>query len=656
MSVIHTIHVIDLDDGRAYRFNDGVFSDGSPTTRDGSILDGIAMMQAADGLIFHNGIAFDIPAIQKLYPHFTYPIDQIHDTLVYTRLLYPHLSEIDAAAIRKRKRPDGFGKLIGSHKLEAWGIRLGENKGDYGEVRKAQGKALGLTGEALTQFVWGDFNPDMEEYAAQDVVVTEKLWKLVIGKNYPTEATRLEHRVAQIIFWQERHGFKFDHTAADALLQTLVGRKAELEDQLRETFRPWFSPVRKGGRVEVFTPKVPNRRHGYEKGHSFTKVKLTSFNPGSRDHIAERMTTLFGWHPVEFTDTGKPKVDETTLAGLDYPEAKLIVDYLTVEKRLGQLAEGKQAWLKAVKADGRVHGRVNTLGAITRRMTHSTPNMAQVPSCGAPYGPECRALFTVEKGRRIVGCDAEGLELRMLAHYMAKYDGGAYAETVINGKQADGTDVHTVNQKVVGLNKRNSAKTYIYAYLYGAGNLKLGTIIYDDMTEERRTLFNAKHPPGPSRDKALATLGNKARKRTEEGLPALGKVQEKVKQLAAKGYLKTLDGGLLRVRSAHAALNTILQGGGAILMKKALVLFIDALLAEGWTVHPLDGVFTSSSGAYLGLVANIHDEFQNETDAEIAEEIGKLAAWAIAEAGRQFNLRCPMAGAYQVGLNWSDSH
>lgn len=577
-----------------------------------------------------------MPAIKKLHPEFTHT-DNLHDTLVYTRLIYPHIGEIDLKAQRRGKRPADFGRLIGTHSLKAWGIRLGEHKGDY-------------------RGGWDTFNQDMEEYAAQDVVVTRALWDLVSGKNYPAEALRLEHRVAEIIFWQERHGFRFDRGAADDLLRELTGRKAELEDQLRETFKPWYEPVRKGGKVAVFTPKRDNARLGYTAGIPVTKTKLISFNPASRDHIANRMTTLFGWTPVEFTETGKPKVDETTLGGLDYPEAKLLVDYLTVDKRLGALSEGKQAWLRAVKSDGRIHGRVNTLGAITRRMTHSSPNMAQVPACHAPYGAQCRALFTVEPGRKLVGCDAEGLELRMLAHYMARHDGGAYGEAVVNGKSSDGTDVHSVNQKIVGLNSRNSAKTFIYAYLYGAGNLKLGTVIYEDMTEERRTAFNAKHPPGRAREKALANLGGRARKRIEEGLPALGKVQDAVKRASAKGYLKSIDGGVLKVRSAHSALNTLLQGGGAVLMKKALVLFVDEQLVRGWAADPMKGVLASPEGHHLGFVANIHDEFQMEVSEEVAGEIAKLAEWSIAEAGRVFDLRCPMTGKAQVGLTWADSH
>jgi DNA polymerase I len=193
--------------------------------------------------------------------------------------------------------------------------------------------------------------------------------------------------------------------------------------------------------------------------------------------------------------------------------------------------------------------------------------------------------------------------------------------------------------------------------LYGAGPLKLGTVIYEDMTEERRMALNVKYPAGDAREKSLKSLGLRAKRRIEEGLPALGAVQKQVAAAARKGYLKTIDGGRLKVRSAHAALNTLLQGGGAVLMKKALVMFVDELGLNGWRLEdPLTGVLRGPAGEYLGFVANIHDEVQMEVDAPIAEYVGKAFARAITEAGVALGLRCPMAGAYQVGDTWADSH
>ena len=625
---IHTLHMYDTETEEFLRFNDGFFADGSEASRDGSIDEAVERIMQAEETCGHNVLGFDIPAIRKLYPDFE-PTGGVHDTLIYTRLIWPHLKDIDMAAMKKGRRPEGFGRLFGAHSLKAWGIRLGEHKGDY-------------TGG------WEHFTQEMEEYAAQDVVVTKALWELIQSKEPHWKSVELEHSTAKIIAEQERFGFGFDVEAGEELAIELRGRKAELEDHLREAFPPWEK------RLPDFIPKRDNRTLGYKAGVPVKKTKIISFNPASRDHIADRLKTLYDWEPVEFTETGKPKVDETTLGGLDYPEAKLLVEYLTVDKRLGQLSEGRQAWLKQAR-NGRIHGRVNTLGAVTRRMTHSNPNVAQVPSVGAPYGRECRSLFKVGSGNQIVGCDAEGLELRMLAHYMAKYDGGAYSDTVVNGQKSDGTDVHSVNQKIVGLNSRNSAKTFIYAYLYGAGNLKLGSVIYDDMTEKARDNFHVKYPAGSPREKALIRLGLRARKRVEEGLPALGKLQETVKRLASRKYLKTVDGGMLRVRSAHAALNTLLQGGGAVVMKKALVIFYNKLIDLGFIPDSFTGAL-SRDGEVIGFLANVHDEFQMEVPTHLAETIGQLAADSIRLAGEAYELRCPLAGAYEVGNTWADSH
>lgn len=645
-TVIHCLHIIDHATGQAYRFNDGFYSDGTPAPRDGSIADGVRMLEEADEVAGHNIIRFDIPVIVKLFPDFKAP--KAFDTLISAQAIWPHIRELDASAMRKGKRPAAFtGKHVGSHSLEAWGLRLGVLKALY-------------TGG------WEHFTPDMDDYGAQDPVATVALLDRILAAGYSREALDLEFDVARAIFMQERHGVLFDVAAAEKLEGELIARHAELRDSLRASFKPWVEPVRKGGVPIVVTAgrrtKV-RRWHEdgteytveFAKGETYEKLQLISFNPGSRDHIANRMQTLFGWTPVEFTENGKPKIDETTLSGLDYPEAKLLVEYLTVDKRLGQLAAGDQAWLKAVRPTGRIHGSVNTLGAVTRRMTHSRPNMAQVPKVGSPYGQECRSLFTVPEGYKIVGCDAEGLELRMLAHYMAKWDGGDYVQTVVNGDKKDGTDIHSVNQRLVGLNSRDSAKTWIYAYLYGAGNLKLGSIICDDFTESKRELFNKKHPAGSARESALIRLGARSRRSVEEGLPALGKLQERVKAQAKKKYLTTLDGGRLRVRSQHAALNTLLQGGGAIVMKKALVILVNSLIELGFEPDLLRGRFVRGDEE-LGLVLNVHDEFQMEVPEHLAEEIGQLAADSIRRAGEAFGLRCPLAGAYDVGTTWADSH
>lgn len=291
--------------------------------------------------------------------------------------------------------------------------------------------------------------------------------------------------------------------------------------------------------------------------------------------------------------------------------AELVKEYLLLQKRIGQV----ESWLEAVKDDGRVHGKVITNGAVTGRMTHSSPNMAQVPNAGSIYGHECRECWTVDDGNVLVGCDASGLELRMLAHYM-KDDN--YVRTVTEGSSKLGTDVHTVNQMAAGLSTRDSAKTFIYAFLYGAGDAKIGSIV-----------------GGTAKD------GAKLKSKFLGQTPALARLLERVAKQAAKGYVPGLDGRRIWVRSEHAALNSLLQGAGAIVMKKALCIFYDKIKANKWPVK---------------LVANVHDEFQFECSKDIAEEAGKAARMSIIEAGEFYQLRCPLDGEYKIGKSWKETH
>jgi DNA polymerase I-like protein with 3'-5' exonuclease and polymerase domains len=285
-----------------------------------------------------------------------------------------------------------------------------------------------------------------------------------------------------------------------------------------------------------------------------------------------------------------------------------------VQKRIGQLAEGDQAWLKKVGNDDRIHGSVITNGAVTGRATHSNPNMAQVPSVSAPFGTECRTLFHVPQGKSLVGADLSGLELRCLAHYMAKWDGGSYGRTLLEG------DIHTVNQNAAGLPTRNQAKTFIYGFLYGAGAAKIGSIVGKGAAE-----------------------GQRLKSRFLKQLPALAKLVEAVQYASNRGYLLGLDGRKLFVRSSHAALNTLLQSAGALIAKQSLVEFDRLVLERGWSDK-------------VKLVAWIHDEIQVETDEDIAEEVGTLAVRAFELAGTYFGFRIPITGEFRVGRNWAETH
>jgi DNA polymerase-1 len=622
---IKCLNLLDTSTGDEERYHDDL----TITPRTGSVEDGVYRLQEADEIVAHNAWGFDIQAIQKVYPWFK-PKGYVHDTKVYSRLIWTDLKDRDFEAVRKRRFPEIFTAKgwIGSHSLRPWGIRLGFPKDDFDPTTK------GETWENYT------FTQEVSDYCMQDVRVTLKLLELIQSKQYADRALKLEMAVERIIQRQIAHGFLFDGEGAKRLIAKLMIRRLELESHLTSLFAPWQAPDGK-----PFIPKRDNKTLGYTKGVAVQKYKTVTFNPGSRDHIANRLMEIRGWKPKEFTADGRPKVDETVLSSLPYPEAQELVEYLTVVKRLGQLAEGKEAWTKAVQADGRIHGGVNANGAVTGRMTHFGPNVAQVPTVKSLYGDECRALFCVPDGYLLTGCDAEGLELRMLGHFLARYDDGAFARSVVEGKKEDGTDAHSINMRLAGLNSRDAAKTLIYAFMYGAGDHKLGSIYVDDMTEDQRVKFNTAYPGGDARDAALSRLGKKLRAKFLAGLPALKQLVEDVKEAATRGYLKGLDGRRLHVRSAHSALNTLLQSGGALVMKQALVM-LDTDLQEFGLIPGVDYEF----------VANVHDEFQIEVKEAHANLVGQLAADAIRRAGESFELRVALSGSYAVGRNWKETH
>ena len=434
---IHSLVVEDINTGELWDCTD---NDPDQLALD----DGIKALNEADLVVFHNGIGFDHPALKKLRDDYTVDETKVFDTIVASRLIWADIGETDARIASKRGLP---GKLFGSHSLAAWGYRLGEHKGEYNGG-------------------WERWSPEMQSYCRQDVTVTVELYRKILSKSYSQEALDLEHAVARICARQERNGFRFDVEKAEQLYGQLLSVYSDTADRLTSLFTPWYSP---DGDTRI--PKRSNSRYGYwghyqhgdngDKqwvGYPYTAVKLNVFNPNSRDHISRCLTAVYGWEPTEFTPSGKPKVDETILSNLPWPEAKQLAELLMLKKLMGQLGDGDNAWLKHVKK-GRIHGRVITNGAVTGRATHSSPNVAQVPSVKKPFGNECRELFTVDEGDVLVGCDVSGLELRMLAHFMAEYDGGEYGELVVDG------DVHSANQQAAGLDTRDQAKTFIYAFL-----------------------------------------------------------------------------------------------------------------------------------------------------------------------------------------------
>jgi len=454
LTTIHSLVLKDADTGKIWSLY------GS------TIPQGIELLSQAEQIIGHNIIKFDIPAIQKIYPDFA-PQGKILDTLVLARLFWPSLDETDHALIKKGLLPK---KLLGRYSLEAFGHRLKKWKGDYASEMKAKGLDP-----------WGSWSQEMQDYCEQDVEVTHALYEkaLQVWRGYDSDYKKLRHEyltrrqhpddvplipisdksvwlemdVATILARQEVWGFGFDRQGAEKLYVTLLSEREGLEQELRKIFGSWLAPD--GDVVECKrTRHVKKGNITYEKGSLYQKIKYVEFNPNSTHHIASRLKLKYGWQPQEFTPSGQPKLDESILSKLPYEEAKLLSRYLMLTKRIGQLAEGQQAWLKRER-QGRLHGQVNSLGAVTRRMTHSNPNIAQVPANGAPFGEDCRRLFKASQGYVLVGCDADALELRCLAGYMAKYDKGAYIETILKGDKALGTDMHSVNARALGLDPKS---------------------------------------------------------------------------------------------------------------------------------------------------------------------------------------------------------
>lgn len=555
----------------------------------GAIADGLTQLMEADCISGHNVIKFDIPVIQKLYPWFTVDKSKVFDTLVATRLIWANIKDTDNVLLKREQLP---GKLFGSHSLEAWGYRLGNYKGDF-------------------KGPWDTFTQEMLDYCVQDVEVTASLFAKIQAEDYSKQALDLEHQVAWLMAKQERNGFHFDIKKAADLLAKLAKRRAECEQELTSFFGNW--------EVELpeFTPKVNNKKLGYTKGVPVKKTKTVVFNPSSRDHIADRLITLYGWKPTEFTEGGKPQVDEVVLGKLDYPPCKLLTEYLLIQKRISQLNEGGQAWMKCEKK-GKIHGSVNPNGAVTGRATHAYPNISQVPSSGSPYGHECRELFTVPRGWLLVGADASGLELRCLAHFMAKWDGGKYADVLLGG------DIHTENQKAAGLETRSQAKTFIYGFLYGAGDAKIGTIVGGT--------------PGD---------GRKLKQKFLRSLPALGRLVDAVQAASKRGHLVGLDGRRIHVRSSHAALNTLLQGAGAVVCKQWLVLLEEHLSSK--FKHGWDGDYA--------FCAWSHDEVQIACrNEEVAKYVAEIAPKMVTAAGEHFGFRCRLDGESKIGTTWADTH
>jgi DNA polymerase I len=505
-------------------------------------------------VIMHNGIGFDAPVLRRVWSVMLKP-SQVIDTLCMSRLY----------------RPD----IEGGHSLKAWGQRL---RGDDGKLD-------------FTDFD-GGLCDEMVTYCKRDVDLTWDLYNHLSDQmnkmGFSQQSIDLEHAIFVQMAKQERNGFLLDMRKATELLTELKNRMSVIEDELQETFPPIVT--------ERWSEKTGKR----------LKDNVEVFNVGSRQQVAKRLESLgVKWKRV--TETGRPVVDEGTLSEIDLPEAKLVAEFLMLQKRVGLVS----SWLDAADVKGFVHGRVISNGAVTGRMTHSSPNMGQIPSVSSEYGVECRSCWTVPEGYKLVGCDLSGIELRCLAHYMKDDE---WTRELLEG------DIHTKNQLAAGLPERNMAKTMIYATLYGAGAAKIGSIVGGGAKEGEQILENF-----------------------YANTPALRQLQARVGRLAQNGTIKGLDGRRLHIRSERAVLNTLLQSCGAIIAKQWCVEIHKELLRQGLTAHVMQCAF-------------VHDEIQMAVKEKYCEIVAKIMVDSAAKAGVELDFRVKVDAEAKTGSHWADTH
>ena len=704
------------------------------------IAEGLKLLSEAGILFGHNIIGYDIPVIRHLYPGWTTQAI-LRDTLVLCKMIWPMeaLKQLDFPRWRKGTIP---GQLIGAQKLEAWGYRLGLQKGEYVATVLEHGKKLAedpdytvpeeflplvteeveLYGRTKTRLQpWKAWCRPMQDYCEVDVDVTGKLLELIIGHLTGTtpaakgvawspRSVVLEHRAWEHCLRQEAYGYGFDLDKAVELAARLKNDQQALGKKLKKAFGWWHEPLEdprtgikpKKDRVERATafPDVTTRRFSAKTGKElapyvgpppirysadspFVPFRFTQFNPKSRQHLGDRLQKVYGWQPLEFggKDGTQAKVDETTIKeisedvlGKELKET--ILEYLVVTKTLGQLADGTKAWINLVADDGRIHGRVDTLGTISHRGAHKDPNLGQVPSVSVDekkdetgkvvskepitgwkggFGVECRSLFgPAQKGWVQTGSDAAGLELRMLGHYLWPYDNGEFARRV----STPGLDIHAENAKITGLSRADT-KTTTYAFLYGAGALKIGMGV-GDTDEEAAELIdsgaarsylhwlrnNTNLPKPDDKTLALTMKGQQVKKKFLEGITGLKDLQEALKTEAQEyGFIVAIDGRKLSIRKAHATLNQALQGGGAIVCKAWMLELDDLLVAEGLR-HAVD----------YGQMAWVHDEVQYEHRPGLEELVGELSRAAMKNVARSLGFRGELDTDTKSGRNWMDCH
>lgn len=705
---------------------------------------------AADLIVGHKFIGFDHPQIEHHYG-VVKERHQVIDTLPLGRLVWSDIKKAGPgggdyalyAPIKDWKAkgcrgpmPKGLpGGSLGLHGLEHWGYRFGEeNKGDYSKRKEAEAKALGIKGkEEILQFVWGEWSEDMHAYMIQDgfvnLMVFRRFMKELEGRTDPhsgnpipwNQSVDLTMRLQWICQKMERNGWFFDVKKANELYADLAAKREVIRQELVRSFPAWKVKKTEAPNCRdengLFVPKKNDAAKGYVKGVPVQRYVDKEFNPASREHIYTKLIEVYGWEPAEKNDDkidefgetvkeGAPKVNDEILRDLakhkGWKECELLADYFVLQKRIGAIAEGAQAWLNRVDPDGRIRASYNVNATVGGRASHSKPNIAQVPSLAnadgtVPYGLECRELFYVPaeyNGKRWVqmGADQDGLELRCLGNFLKGWDKGAYLELVIRG------DIHWANAKAVyelaeelvryhptettideeGKVKpkkiklheeyRGGSKRVIYAMIYGGGDHKLGTIVGYTRAEARawlkdpvakaaikklknKLLWKAKKfkDKEPSDDVVFLTYkGQLIRERLMGRFPALAQLIVRVQELAERGWIVGMDGRVLNIRSKHAALNTLLQSAGYVVCAQWLIEIEDACdaagLKQGW-----DGDYV-----WLGW---IHDEAQFAVTEDKREILKAIVERAGTLPSQPFPMwRTETVANADFGRNWAECH
>lgn len=611
VSVCHCIVVVDLDTREVFAYHDSK----TIRPRAGSISDGLAKLREYDFLVGHNIVDYDLPVLEHLFGFKWDPL-KTFDTLIGSKLIYSDRKELDFKLHKQGRLP---GKYIGAHSLAAWGHRLENPKGEYDDG-------------------WERFSKRMLVYCVQDCSTGVDIYQVLRSRvpdytaetPYGTLSTfQMETLFARQLGDMQRRGAPMSFERADELLRTLVDRQTHLEDVIRGHFPPLKVPYKVNSRTGKQTTRYcPVRK---EK----CADKLVPFNPGSRQQLAARLMKTRGWVPAELTRNGNPAMREDIMheLGQIYPEVEAVSEYLIVSARLGMLNNSPNSYMRLVDEDGLLHGRCNHIGTVTHRCSHSKPNQGNITSVRKPYGLEMRSLFVPFDGMVQAGFDADGLELRMLAHYLARWDDGAYGRAVHSGDKALGTDPHSLHaaaiSEVVDCD-RDTGKTATYAFLYGAGDRKLGAI-FGGGTKLGRQVRAALRRNIPGLGELIDTIE--------------GQVEDRIANHPLGGFLISLDGRRVGVRKPHAALNSLLQTAGAVVMKWVTVM-LEKVLPDFDVQWAID---------YL-LTGHVHDELQGSLNPELQQNFTEAVNRVFELVTEILGLRVPLAGTADFGSSWASTH